>query len=57
MVYYEPLKVAINVSGLVEVILDVLVGHHDLPNSIVFNRGSLFTSKFWSLFCYFFGIK
>ena len=31
--------------------------HYGLPNSIVTDRGSLFTSKFWSLLCYFFGIK
>ena len=35
----------------------VIVWHHGLSNSIVTNRGSLFTSKFWSLLCYFFDIK
>ena len=57
MVYYEPVKVTINASGLAEIILDVGVRHHDLPDSIVSDRGFFFTSKFWSSLCYFFGIK
>ena len=57
MVHYEPVKVTIDAPGLAEVILDVVVRHHGLPNSIVSDRGSLFTSKFWSLLCYFLGIK
>ena len=57
MVHYEPVKVTINASGLAEVILDMVVQYYSLPNSIVSNRGSLFTSKFWSSICYFLGIK
>ena len=57
MVHYEPVKVTIDALGLAEVILDVVVCHHGLPDSIVTNRGSLFTSKFWSSLCYFLGIK
>ena len=57
MMHYKPVKVTIDAPGLAEVILDVVVWHHGLTNSIVFDRGSLFTSKFWLLFCYFFGIK
>ena len=57
MVHYEPVKVTIDAPGLAEVILNVVVWHHGLPDSIVTNRGSLFTSKFWSSLCYFFGIK
>ena len=57
MVYYEPVKVTIDASGLAKVILDVVVRHHGLPNSIVSDRGSLFISKFRSLLCYFLGIK
>ena len=44
-------------NSLAEVILDVVVRHHGLPDSIVSDRGSLFTSKFWSSLCYFLGIK
>ena len=57
MVHYEPVKVTINAPGLVEVIINVVMRHHGLPDSIVTNRGSLFTSKFWSLLCYVLGIK
>ena len=57
MVYYEPVKVTINASSLVEIIIDVVVRHHGLPNSIITNQESLFTSKFWLLLCYFLGIK
>ena len=57
MVHYKPVKVTINAPGLAEVIIDVVVRHHGLPDSIVTDRGSLFTSKFWSSLCYFLGIK
>ena len=57
MVHYEPVKITINAPGLAEVILDMVVWHHGLPNSIVLDRSLLFTSKFWSSLCYFFGIK
>ena len=56
MVHYEPVKVTIDAPGLAEVIVDVVVRHHVLPNSILSDRGSFFTSKFWSLLCYFLGI-
>ncbi len=57
MVHYEPVKVTIDAPGLVEVIINVVVRHYRVPESIVMDRGSLFTSKFWSLLCYFLGIK
>ena len=57
MVRYKPVKVTIDPPGLAEVILDVVVQYHGLLDSIVTNRSSLFTSKFWSLLCYFFGVK
>ncbi len=57
MVYYEPVKVTIDAPGLAEVIIDVVVRHHGVPESIITDRGLLFTSKFWSLLCYFLGIK
>ena len=46
IVYYKPVKITINALGLAEVILDVIVWHHGLSDSILTNRGSLFTSKF-----------
>ncbi len=57
MVHYEPVKVTINAPGLAKVIIDLVVRHHGFPDSIVSDRGSVFTSKFWSLLCYFLGIK
>ena len=57
MVYYEPVKVTIDAPGLARVIIDVVVCHHGLPDSIVTNRGLFFTSKFWSSLCYFLDIK
>ena len=57
MVHYEPVKVTVGAPGLAEVILDVVIQHHGLPNLIVSDRGSVFTSKFWSSLCYFLGIK
>ncbi len=57
MVHYEPVKVTIDAPSLEEVIIDVLVRHHGLPDSIVSDRSSVFTLKFWSSLCYFLGIK
>ena len=57
MVYYKPVKVIIDTLGIAKVILDVVVQHHGLPDSIVNDGGSLFTSKFWSSLCYFLGTK
>ena len=57
MVHYEPVKVTINAPGLAEVIIDVVVRHHGLSDSIISDRGAIFTSKFWSSLCYFLGIK
>ncbi len=46
MIHYELVKVTIDVPGLVEMIIDVVVRHHGVPESIVTDRGLLFTSKF-----------
>ena len=57
MVHYKLVKVIINAPGLAEVIIDMVVRHHNLLNSIVTDQGSLFILKFWSLLYYFLGIK
>ncbi len=57
MVHYEPVKVTIDALGLAEAIINIVVRHHCLPDSIVTDRGSIFTSKFWSSLCYFLSIK
>ncbi len=56
IVYYVSVKVTIDVLGLAKVIIDVVVCHQGVPESIVMDRGSLFKSKFWYLLCYFLGI-
>ena len=56
-VYYQPVQGTIDAPGLAEVILDVVVWHHGLLDLIVRDRGSVFTSKFWSSLCYFLDIK
>ncbi len=57
IVHYELVKVTIDAPGLAEVIIDVVVRHHGVSESIVTDRGLLFMSKFWSLLYYFLGIK
>ena len=57
MVYYKLVKITINVLGLAKIIINVVMKHHGLLDSIVTNRISLFISKFWSLLYYFFSIK
>ena len=57
MVHYEPIKITIDAPSLAEVIIDVVVRHHGLLDSIVTDKGSLFTPKFWSSLYYFLGIK
>ena len=57
MVYYKSVKITIDAPGFIEIIVDIVVKHYSLLDSIVTNRGLLFNLKFWSLLCYFFGIK
>ena len=57
IVYYKSIKISINALGLPKVIINVVVNHYDLPNSIVTNQGLFFTSKFWLLLSYFLDIK
>ena len=57
MLYYKPVKLTINAPGLVEIIIDMVVGHYGLADSIATIKCFLFISKFWSLLCYFLGIK
>ena len=57
MVHYEPVKVIINALGLAKMIINAVVHHYGVLELIVINQGSLFTSKFWTLLCYFLEIK
>ncbi len=57
MIYYKPVKVTINASALVEVIIKAVVQYHGLLDSIVNDRDLVFISKFWSSLCYILGIE
>ena len=57
MVHYKLVKVTIDAPGLAKFIINMVIRHHGLPGLIVTNRGLLFTLKFWSLLCYFLGVK
>ena len=57
IVRYEPVKITINALSLAKVIIDIVVWHDGLLDSIITDQGSLFTLKFWSSLCYFLGIK
>ena len=57
MIHYELVKVTIDALKLAEVILDMVVRHHGLPDSIISDWKTIFTSKFWSSLCYFPDIK
>ncbi len=57
MVHYEPVKVMIDVPGLAEIIINVVVRQYGVPESIIMDRDLLFTSKFLSSLCYFLEIK
>ena len=46
MVHYELVQMTIAASALAEVIVNVVVLHHGLPNFNVSDRGSVFMSKF-----------
>ena len=46
MLDYKPVKVTIDEPGVAKVIIDVVVRHHGVPESIVMDQGSLYTSKF-----------
>ena len=57
IVHYKLVKITIDAPGLAEIIIEMVVHHHNLSNSIVTDQSFLFTWKFWSLLCYFLGIK
>ena len=57
MLHYEPAKITIDTSGLVKVILNVVIWHYGLSNSIVSDKSLFFASKFWLSLCYYLEIK
>lgn len=57
MIYYELVIITINASSLAKVIINIVVRHHSLSDSIITYQGLLFSLKFWSVLYYFSGIK
>ena len=45
MVYYEPIKLMINVLSLAEVIINVVLHYYGVLKVIIANEGLLFTIK------------
>lgn len=46
MVYYKAVKTTIDALELVEVIINIVVRYHDIPESIICDSSSLFVLKF-----------
>lgn len=57
IVYYEPVKIISDAFDLTKIILDKIVEHYSLPNSIMSDWSLVFISKLWLSLCYFLGIK
>lgn len=51
MVYYKPVKTTIDAAGLAKVIINLVIRHNSFFKSIISDKDSLFTSKFWFLLC------
>lgn len=47
----------INITSLAEVMINMIIRHHSLSNSIDNDWNSLFISKFCCLLCYFLDIR
>jgi len=47
MVHYAATRTEVTAPELAEIFLDTVVKHHGIPKSIVSDRDSRFTSKFW----------
>ncbi len=57
MIYYESVKVTINVPGPAKVIINMVERYYNIFKPIGINQGLLFISKFQSSLCYFLDIK
>jgi hypothetical protein len=44
-------------SGLADFLITHIYSRYGIPKGIVFNKGSLFTSKFWAILCHHLAIK
>ena len=57
MVHYIPCMKSIKAEDLAEILIREVVRLHGLPSSFVTDRGSVFTSRYWSALCYMLKIK
>lgn len=56
MVYYKPIQVTINITNLVEIIIDIIINNFSLLDFIMSNKKLMLTSKFQGLLYYFLDI-
>jgi hypothetical protein len=54
---YVPCRKDIDAKDLAEIILERLSGIYGMPRNIISDRGSVFTSKFWSTLCFYLGAR
>jgi transposase InsO family protein len=54
---YVPCRKDIDAKDLAEIILERLSGNYGMPRNIISDRGSVFTSKFWSTLCFYLGAR
>lgn len=55
MSHYIAVDKTLDAEQFAQVLIENLARYHGLPDSIVTDRGSLFTSQFWSSLAYFLG--
>jgi hypothetical protein len=51
--HYIPVRKTIDAPELAEVFIEAVIRLHGVPKSIVMDRGSVFTSRFWASLCYY----
>ena len=52
MVKYFPMREIIKAPELADLFIAKIITQYKSPESIITDRGSLFTSEYWSMFCY-----
>ena len=53
MAYYIPVRKTLSVADFIEVFIQDVVKHHDMPEVLVTDRDKLFTSEKWASFCFY----
>jgi hypothetical protein len=55
--HYIPTRKTVDAGELAEIFIEHIIRHHGVPQSIVSDRGSVFTSNFWGALCYYLRIR